>query len=241
VAVCDLPITAVDRVLVHERGTGSAVTRPGHQLPQARPGGRERVPGVPEESRPSRDGSPAFWSPTTWASLSHGSRPRQSRANTAPGVQVVRTVARSTWTPGAAPAPRSVGRRQTGWRAGGGRARHIRGRPSCTQERYGTLTTALHRATDQRIGGVGSRPAEYGPLMSSDSPPRCPECSQPMKFRGFVLCDRDGDRVCRGVWVARSATSGGSGRIVRRPHQNAALTRNCSVADCRRMRECPTA
>ncbi len=45
-------------------------------------------------------------------------RPRQSRADTAPGVQVVRTVARSTWTPGTAPAPRCVGRRQTGWELG---------------------------------------------------------------------------------------------------------------------------
>jgi hypothetical protein len=32
-------------------------------------------------------------------------RPRQSRADAAPGVQVVRTVARSTWTPGTTPAP----------------------------------------------------------------------------------------------------------------------------------------
>jgi hypothetical protein len=42
-------------------------------------------------------------------------RPRQSRADAAHGVQVVRTVARSTWTPWTTPAPRSVGRRQTGW------------------------------------------------------------------------------------------------------------------------------
>jgi hypothetical protein len=42
-------------------------------------------------------------------------RPRQSRADAVPGVQVVRTVARSTWTPGTTPAPRRVGRRQTGW------------------------------------------------------------------------------------------------------------------------------
>lgn len=42
-------------------------------------------------------------------------RPRQSRADAAPGVQVVRTVARSTWTPGTTPAPRCVGRRRTGW------------------------------------------------------------------------------------------------------------------------------
>ncbi len=42
-------------------------------------------------------------------------RPRQSRADAAQGVQVVRTVARSTWTPWTTPAPRSVGRRRTGW------------------------------------------------------------------------------------------------------------------------------
>ena len=45
-------------------------------------------------------------------------RPRQSRADAVPGVQVVRTVARSTWTPGTTPAPRCVGRRQTGWELG---------------------------------------------------------------------------------------------------------------------------
>lgn len=39
-------------------------------------------------------------------------RPRRSRADTAPGVQVVRKVACSTWTPGTAPAPRCVGRRR---------------------------------------------------------------------------------------------------------------------------------
>ncbi|TXS30963.1 dehydrogenase [Streptomyces sp. ms191] len=37
--------------------------------------------------------------------------------------------------------------------------------------------------------------------MSSGSPPRCPQCSQPMKFGGFALCDRGGERVCRGVWA----------------------------------------
>ncbi len=36
-------------------------------------------------------------------------RPRTSRADTAPGVQVVRTVARSTWTPGTASAPHACG------------------------------------------------------------------------------------------------------------------------------------
>ncbi|MEU5064052.1 dehydrogenase [Streptomyces virginiae] len=32
--------------------------------------------------------------------------------------------------------------------------------------------------------------------------PSCPECSQAMKFGGFVLCQREDDdqRVCRGVW-----------------------------------------
>ncbi|MGA5039503.1 helix-turn-helix domain-containing protein [Streptomyces capoamus] len=44
--------------------------------------------------------------------------PRQSRADAAPGVQVVRTVARSTWRPGTTPAPRCVGRRRTGWQLG---------------------------------------------------------------------------------------------------------------------------
>ncbi|MEU9500501.1 DUF4145 domain-containing protein [Streptomyces sp. NPDC048196] len=42
-------------------------------------------------------------------------RPRQSRADAAHGGQVVRTVARSTWTPWTTPAPRCVGRRRTGW------------------------------------------------------------------------------------------------------------------------------
>jgi hypothetical protein len=36
-------------------------------------------------------------------------RPRQSRAALPPGVQVVRTVARSTWTPGGKPAPLTCG------------------------------------------------------------------------------------------------------------------------------------
>ncbi|MFJ9932674.1 dehydrogenase [Streptomyces virginiae] len=37
--------------------------------------------------------------------------------------------------------------------------------------------------------------------MTSNAP-TCPECSQAMKFGGFVLCRRDDDgaRVCRGVW-----------------------------------------
>jgi hypothetical protein len=49
-------------------------------------------------------------------------RPRQSRADTAPGVQVVRTVARSTWTPGAASAPHTCGSTADvmGVRVGGG-------------------------------------------------------------------------------------------------------------------------
>jgi hypothetical protein len=41
-------------------------------------------------------------------------RPRTSRADQAPGAKVVRPVGRSTFTPGAWPAPRRVGRRQTG-------------------------------------------------------------------------------------------------------------------------------
>ncbi|MFD7393851.1 dehydrogenase [Streptomyces virginiae] len=36
----------------------------------------------------------------------------------------------------------------------------------------------------------------------TSSVPTCPECSQPMKFGGFMLCRREEDdqRVCRGVW-----------------------------------------
>ncbi|MEV6649098.1 dehydrogenase [Streptomyces sp. NPDC051219] len=38
--------------------------------------------------------------------------------------------------------------------------------------------------------------------MSSESPPACPECDQPMKSGGFVLCGRedDGKRICRMLW-----------------------------------------
>lgn len=37
--------------------------------------------------------------------------------------------------------------------------------------------------------------------MTSNAP-ACPECSQAMKFGGFVLCRRedDGERVCRSLW-----------------------------------------
>ncbi|MFE5197926.1 transposase [Streptomyces sp. NPDC056601] len=44
--------------------------------------------------------------------------PGKAEQTPAPGVQAVRTVARSTWTPGTTPAPRSVGRRRTGWELG---------------------------------------------------------------------------------------------------------------------------
>jgi hypothetical protein len=46
-------------------------------------------------------------------------RPRQSRAALPPGVQVVRTVARSTWTPGGKPAPPRCGTTADGMAAGG--------------------------------------------------------------------------------------------------------------------------
>ncbi|WP_246574194.1 dehydrogenase [Streptomyces genisteinicus] len=38
--------------------------------------------------------------------------------------------------------------------------------------------------------------------MTSDQPPLCPSCAEPMRFGGFALCRReeDGKRVCRGVW-----------------------------------------
>lgn len=70
-----------------------------------------------------RDGGAPFASAGPVSGVRGGShpvchRPRQSRADAPPGVQVVRTVARSTWTPGATPAPRCVGRRQTGWELG---------------------------------------------------------------------------------------------------------------------------
>ena len=67
-------------------------------------------------------GAPFSPADTTWRArrCSHPvhRRPRQSRADEAPGVQVVRTVARSTWTPGTTPAPQCVGRRRTGWELG---------------------------------------------------------------------------------------------------------------------------
>jgi hypothetical protein len=47
-------------------------------------------------------------------------RPRQSRAALPPGVQVVRTVARSTWTPGDKPAPPRCGTTADGTAAGRG-------------------------------------------------------------------------------------------------------------------------
>ncbi|MFF9406579.1 dehydrogenase [Streptomyces anandii] len=36
----------------------------------------------------------------------------------------------------------------------------------------------------------------------TDEAPACPECSQPMKFGGFVLVGRedDGRRTCRALW-----------------------------------------
>ncbi|MFF9098349.1 dehydrogenase [Streptomyces sp. NPDC014802] len=36
----------------------------------------------------------------------------------------------------------------------------------------------------------------------ADEVPACPDCSQPMRFGGFVLCKRedDGRRTCRALW-----------------------------------------
>ncbi|MFJ4323599.1 dehydrogenase [Streptomyces tricolor] len=36
----------------------------------------------------------------------------------------------------------------------------------------------------------------------TDDAPACPECSQPMKFGGFLLAKRedDGRRTCRALW-----------------------------------------
>jgi hypothetical protein len=53
-------------------------------------------------------------------------RPRQSRAALPPGVQVVRTVARSTWTPGGKPAPPRCGTTADGMAVRGCRAGGLR-------------------------------------------------------------------------------------------------------------------
>lgn len=46
--------------------------------------------------------------------------------------------------------------------------------------------------------------------ISSDSPPTCPECDQPVRFGEFALCQRedDGKHVCRSV-VRTGVRAGG--------------------------------
>lgn len=87
-------------------------------------------------------------------------RPRTNRTDTAPGVQVVRPVGRSTWTPGTAPAQRVMGRRQTGWEFGGERC-------GCWSSSRSNHMKSLYRlppdvrlsgARITRIGGYVDRP-----------------------------------------------------------------------------------